>query len=209
MDEWSTALEGASGKLAKCRLTGRSTGAPTAGHLAREPLVVHHAPRGQGVHPSSPGYLYVRRHSMRLWSLHPKYLDPQGLVALWRESLLAKAVLRGETRGYTNHPQLERFKAHPQPRFAINSYLAAIHAEATERGYAFDPSKIGPVRTVQPIPVSTGQLALEWGHLQRKLATRSPAVLARWSDLALPACHPLFRQQPGSVASWERASGGA
>lgn len=159
--------------------------------------------------PLRPGYLYVRRHSMRLWSLHPKYLDPQGLVALWRESLLAKAVLRGETRGYTNHPQLERFKAHPQPRFAINSYLAAIHAEATERGYAFDPSKIGPVRTVQPIPVSTGQLALEWGHLQRKLATRSPAVLARWSDLALPACHPLFRQQPGSVASWERASGGA
>ena len=145
---------------------------------------------------------------MRLWSLHPKYLDPQGLVALWRESLLAKAVLRGETRGYTHHPQLERFKAHPRPRLAINAYLAAIHAEATARGYAFDRSKIGPVRAVQPIPVSTGQLALEWDHLQRKLATRNPDVLARWNARASPACHPLFRRQPGPPASWERASAG-
>ena len=146
---------------------------------------------------------------MRLWSLHPKYLDPQGLVALWRESLLAKAVLRGETRGYTNHPQLERFKLHPQPRLAINSYLAAVHAEATERGYAFNPSKIGPVRAVQPITVSTGQLAFEWSHLQHKLAARSPAVLAHWGDLVSPNCHPLFRQRSGPVASWERGSGGA
>jgi hypothetical protein len=43
---------------------------------------------------------------MRLWSLHPQYLDPQGLVALWREALLAQAVLRGKTRGYKHHPQL-------------------------------------------------------------------------------------------------------
>jgi hypothetical protein len=141
---------------------------------------------------------------MRLWSLHPRYLDPQGLVALWREALLAKAVLRGETRGYTSHPQLDRFKAHPQPRLAINSYLAAIHTEAMRRGYSFDRSRIGPVRAVRSIPVSSGQLAHEWGHLQRKLATRSPAVLARWSHLAAPVCHPLCRRRPGPVASWER-----
>jgi hypothetical protein len=123
--------------------------------------------------------------------------------------LLAKAVLRGETRGYTNHPQLERFKVHQQPRFAINSYLAAVHAEASERGYNFDASKIGPVCSVQPISVNDGQLLFEWHHLQHKLANRSPAVLARWGDLALPACHPLFRMQSGPVASWERALGGA
>jgi hypothetical protein len=29
----------------------------------------------------------------RIWSLHPKYLDARGLVALWREGLLAQAVL--------------------------------------------------------------------------------------------------------------------
>jgi hypothetical protein len=146
---------------------------------------------------------------MRLWSLHPKYLDPQGLVALWREALLAKAVLRGETTGYTNHPQLERFKAHAHPRLAINSYLAAVHAEATRRGYVFDRSKLGPVRAVEPITVSSGQVGLEWLHLQRKLAIRSPSLLSQWTGLSVPACHPLFRRRPGPVASWERTSGGA
>jgi hypothetical protein len=146
---------------------------------------------------------------MRLWSLHPKYLDPQGLVALWREALLAKAVLRGETRGYTHHPQLDRFKAHSQPRLAINAYLASVHDEATRRGYAFDRSKLGSVRPVHPIAVNSGQLTFEWLHLQRKLAVRSPALLPQWSDVVIPACHPLFRRQPGPVASWERASDGA
>lgn len=143
---------------------------------------------------------------MRLWSLHPRYLDPQGLVALWREALLARAVLRGDTRGYTRHPQLERFRAHAHPRLAINAYLAAVHDEATRRGYAFDRSKIGPVRPVDRVPVSSGQLAHEWLHLQRKLATRSPSQLARWDGVATPACHPLFHRRPGPVASWERAS---
>lgn len=144
---------------------------------------------------------------MRLWSLHPKYLDPQGLVALWREGLLARAVLGGRTRGYTRHPQLERFKAHPAPRLAINAYLAAVHDEATRRGYAFDRSKLRPVLPVQPIPVSSGQLGLEWLHLSRKLAVRNPALLVPWGDVAIPASHPLFRRRPGPVASWEQASG--
>lgn len=144
---------------------------------------------------------------MRLWSLHPQYLDPQGLVALWREALLAKAVLRGETRGYLHHPQLERFKAQAQPRLAINAYLAAVHDEAVRRGYSFDRSKVGPVRAVRPIPVSSGQLAHEWRHLQQKLVARSPAVLDLWRGVSTPACHPLFRSRPGAVASWERISG--
>lgn len=146
---------------------------------------------------------------MRLWSLHPRYLDPQGLVALWREALLARAVLRGQTRGYTHHPQLERFRTHPHPRLAINLYLAAVHDEAAKRGYAFDRSKLGPVRAVQLIPVNAGQLAYEWMHLQQKLAMRSPAMLTQWSNLAVPACHPLFRRQSGPVAPWERTPGGA
>lgn len=137
------------------------------------------------------------------------YLDPQGLVALWREALLARAVLRGETRGYAHHPQLARFKAHRQPRLAINSYLAAVHDEAARRGYAFDRSRIGPLRAVRPVPVSSGQLTYEWLHLQRKLAVRNPAVLAQWVDLATPACHPLFRRRPGPIAPWEKVSHGS
>lgn len=146
---------------------------------------------------------------MRLWSLHPKYLDAQGLVALWREALLARAVLRGETRGYQHHPQLERFAAHASPRLAINAYLAAVHAEARSRNYNFDWSKVGPVRVVPRIHVTSEQLRHEWQHLLQKLAVRSPLIFARWRDLAVPQCHPLFCSRPGPVASWERVSRGA
>lgn len=141
---------------------------------------------------------------MRLWTLHPKHLDPQGLVALWREALLARAVLRGMTRGYTRHPQLERFQAHAAPRLAINAYLAVIHTEAAARGYAFDRTKVGPLRPVDPIPVASGQVDHEWRHLLKKLAIRSPLLFAACRDLR-PVCHPLFRTHPGPMASWERA----
>jgi hypothetical protein len=143
---------------------------------------------------------------MRLWTLHPKYLDPQGLVALWREALLARAVLREQTRGYTHHPQLERFKAHESPRLAINAYLAAVHSEATSRGYAFDRSKIGPVRPVATISAALGQINYEWEHLLQKLAVRNPALFAQRRELGKPMCHPLFHVRPGPMASWERAS---
>ena len=146
---------------------------------------------------------------MRLWSLHPKYLDAKGLVALWREALLAKAVLGGQTRGYTHHPQLVRFREHPYPRFAINAYLAAIQLEATSRGYDFNHAKVGPVRVVRHIEVGSGQLAYEWHHLQGKLLVRSPMVHAQWNGVVTPTCHPLFRCKRGPVASWERASGAA
>ena len=41
---------------------------------------------------------------MRLWSLHPAHLDRQGLIACWREALLAQKVLAGLTTGYRSHP---------------------------------------------------------------------------------------------------------
>jgi hypothetical protein len=141
---------------------------------------------------------------VRLWSLHPRYLDAKGLVALWREALLAQAVLRGRTRGYTRHPQLERFRAHPSPRLAINAYLAAIHDEATARGYSFARNKVGRVTSVKFIAVTRGQLQYEWDHLLRKLATRSPALLEQLKHHKEPAAHPLFRSRAGPVAEWER-----
>ena len=118
---------------------------------------------------------------------------------------MARAVLRDETRGYKHHPQLERFKAHASPRLAINAYLAAVHAEATSRGYAFDRGKIGPLRPVAPIPATSGQIGVEWAHLLRKLEVRSPVLFDRWSGFRKPECHPLFQPGPGPVASWERA----
>ena len=143
---------------------------------------------------------------MRLWTLHPKYLDTRGLVALWREALLARAVLRGETRGYRHHPQLHRFQGHSTPRSAINAYLSAVLEEATARGYSFNRSKIGPVRAPVRLPGTAGQLRHEWLHLMRKLEARSPAVHQRWRSVASPDPHPLFRIGPGGVEPWERGS---
>lgn len=144
---------------------------------------------------------------MRLWSLHPQYLDPQGLVALWREALLAQAVLGGNTRGYRNHPQLERFRSQLAPCSAISCYLQGIHAEAVARGYSFDRSKIGPVQIQAPILVTAGQVQHEWHHLLQKLAVRSPALCQQWRSTNAPQCHPLFRLQPGLIESWERVIG--
>jgi hypothetical protein len=141
---------------------------------------------------------------MRLWTLHPRYLDAQGLVALWREALLAKAVLRGRTRGYRHHPQLARFRAHPRPRAAINAYLAAIHEEACARGYAFDRRKVGPVRQVAAIFAATGQIDHERRHLMRKLFIRDRSMHRRLRSAGRAECHPLFRRVRGPVAEWER-----
>jgi hypothetical protein len=142
---------------------------------------------------------------MRLWTLHPEYLDARGLVALWREGLLARAVLRGRTRGYRHHPQLERFRAHPAPVSAINTYLVQIHIEAARRGYAFDRSRVGPARACDPIRATSGQIAHEWGHLMAKLEARDPARFnALRAAPAAPRPHPSFRVVRGGVEGWER-----
>jgi hypothetical protein len=141
---------------------------------------------------------------MRLWSLSPSYLDARGLVAVWREALLAQAVLRGRTRGYRQHPQLIRFRAAGLPLAAICDYLRAIDDEARARGYAFRSSRIGRARGSPPLTVTTGQLAYEWQRLLDKLARRDPEQHRAVRRLAAPAPHRLFRVVPGGVESWER-----
>jgi hypothetical protein len=146
---------------------------------------------------------------MRLWSLHPKYLDPQGLVALWREALLAQAVLQGNTRGYQAHPQLDRFRAQRTPMVAIGAYLLAVWSEASARGYSFDRSKIAEARRHRLIPVTKGQLEHEWRHLLGKLSVRNAELHDRWNPVRVPECHPLFEVRPGSIEPWERPHGNA
>jgi len=141
---------------------------------------------------------------MRLWSLHPRYLDPQGLVALWREGLLAQAVLMGKTKGYTRHPQLERFAEQASPAACLAEYLRAVQAEATRRGYSFVASKINRRTWAGQITVTRGQVDHEWRHLRRKLAARSPEWARAVGRIARPLTHPLFRVVPGPVAGWER-----
>ena len=139
---------------------------------------------------------------MRLWSLHPSLLDRAGLIALWREGLLAQKVLQGNTKGYTQHPQLARFKACSDPVCTIGAYLSAVLAESQVRGYRFDADKIvHPGRTAL-IPVTQGQLEYEFEHLKRKLKSRDPDKYRALLQ-ASPTPHPMMTVVPGPVASWE------
>ena len=140
---------------------------------------------------------------MRLWTLHPKYLDAKGLVALWREALLAQKVLRGETRGYQHHPQLARFRGHRQPGAAVAAYLRGVRAEALARGYQFDAAKILNAVPVARISVSRGQLRYEWAHLQRKLRARDRCRYRALLRIKSPLPHPMFRIVPGTIELWE------
>jgi hypothetical protein len=142
---------------------------------------------------------------VRLWSLHPKYLDPAGLVALWREGLLAQKVLAGLTRGYTRHPQLTRFRDERDQRVCVSTYLAHVAAEADRRGYSFDRTRLSPGRTRRRLPLSEGQLRFEWEHLRAKLRKRNRTFYGSIADVELPEPHPLFIVVGGGVAEWERA----
>ena len=163
---------------------------------------------------------------MRIWSLHPSLLDRRALVACWRETLLAQKVLRGLTRGYTNHPQLIRFRAHPQPLEAVAAYLSGLADEADARGYSLNRALIGagedgadkngadkaenPYASVARIPVPLGQLEYELAFLQHKVAGRDPEWERQLSERLtargeLAACaHPLFEVVPGAIEPWEK-----
>lgn len=139
---------------------------------------------------------------MRLWTVHPKYLDAKGLVALWREGLLAQKVLRGATKGYRHHPQLKRFKEQSNPVASVAAFLESVHAEAARRGYRFNRSKISRQRSATRISETRGQLLHEWEHLKKKLQRRDPRRFATHRNILKPQAHPLFRIVCGD--SWER-----
>lgn len=142
---------------------------------------------------------------MRLWSLHPRYLDARGLVALWREGLLAQKVLSGKTKGYKKHPQLERFKASAFPSAAISRYLVYVYEEAAKRGYHFSKRKINLCSCrVSKIKVPRGQLAFEFRHLLQKLKKRDHLWYHNLRSTKKYRAHPLFTAVKGPVASWEK-----
>jgi hypothetical protein len=140
---------------------------------------------------------------VRLWSLHPRWLDARGLVALWREGLLAQAVLRGQTRGYRRHPQLTRFRAQPDPAAALAAYLGPVLAEAGRRGYRFEAARLAAAGPVPLLPVTAGQLDYEWRHLAAKLARRDARAHQALLAAPGPEPHPLFVVVPGPVEPWE------
>ncbi len=141
---------------------------------------------------------------MRLWSLHPQYLDAKGLVALWREALLARNVLMGKTRGYKNHPQLSRFKNQKDPVQLINQYLFTVYEEALNRGYSFKKEKIDPNFTSTKLTLTEGQLEYERQHLLGKLKTRDKDKYNELSRQKEVLPHPIFKVVKGGIEKWEK-----
>ncbi|HEV8512170.1 MAG TPA: pyrimidine dimer DNA glycosylase/endonuclease V [Cyclobacteriaceae bacterium] len=140
---------------------------------------------------------------MRLRSIHPKYLDAKGLVALWRETLLAKHVLEGKTKGYRNHPQLDRFKLVNKPKEAINQYLVSVFEEAKARSYNFDKKKINWKFSSTTMSVTTGQMEYETSHLLKKLKIRDRSKFRELSEMKKIAPHPMFNVIKGKIEKWE------
>jgi Pyrimidine dimer DNA glycosylase len=140
---------------------------------------------------------------MRLWTVHPRHLDTAGLVALWREGLLAQKVLKGETRGYRHHPQLSRFKAVADPLGAIATYLRTVQEEAAGRGFRFDQEKIAAAGYNARIACTRGQLLYEWRHLLEKVRRRDSVKYGELIELEEPRAHPLFRLVEGEIEDWE------
>lgn len=141
---------------------------------------------------------------MRLWSLHPKYLDTKGLIALWRESLLAKKVLEGKTIRYTQHPQLIRFKNSGRPIQFLLNYLYYIWLEADRRNYNFNYSKINGKRTNNKLIVTIGQIKFEKDHLLKKLIARDLKKCQLLKNINKPLPHPLFSISDGEKEDWEK-----
>ena len=153
---------------------------------------------------------------MRLWSIHPKYLDRQGLLAIWREGLLAQKVLQRKTKGYKNHPQLERFKNIPENLGTLAIYLWEIYSEGRRRGYNFDDRKISKrTAIIKKLRITKGQLEYEFKHLQRKLHNRDREKFWENHNLVYSKMNPFYmisdiRPNPifdvieGDIESWEK-----
>ena len=148
--------------------------------------------------------------TLRLWSLHPSYLDSKGLTAVWREGLLAQAVLLGRTIAWKNHSHLIRFKSHEKPIAAIGFYLLKIYEEANNRGYNYNRIKITkPSKNIKLIDVTKGQLLYELTILMERLKTRDSRKYEEIVDLhqreIIPKPHPLFALIEGDVEPWEKS----
>lgn len=149
---------------------------------------------------------------MRIWSIHPKYLDPKRFVAQWREALLCRAVLNGETKGYKNHPQFLRVKEHFQPHYFINSYLYEIWEESKKRNYNFDRTKLMDNlyekfgEPLSPMEVTEGQLEYEFNHLQSKLGEFDEKYIENEQLIAEEGIlsHPNLVVIPGDVMKFEK-----
>lgn len=138
---------------------------------------------------------------MRIWSIHPKYLDTKRLTAQWREALLCKNVIEGKTKGYVNHPQFIRIKNHNKPIEFINAYLLTIWEEANKRLFKYDKSKIDMDKAIlfkNKMEVSDKQLEYEYYHMMLKSGKIEHILINEIES------NPLFNIIEGDIMIYER-----
>jgi hypothetical protein len=142
---------------------------------------------------------------MRLWSIHPKYLDTKGLVAVWRESLLARKVLEGKTKGYKHHPQLNRFIDSNNALETINQYLYEIYKESVIRKYNFDKTRIYISKDkIDRICVNSEQINYEFELLKSKLIKRDYKKYLELNSIDDIELNPIFYEIIGKIEKWEK-----
>lgn len=160
---------------------------------------------------------------MRVWSIHPAYLDTKGLVASWKEGIQGLNALRnprkpnGKWAMFAHHPQLIRFKRFENPELCLSEYLHFIADEADRRNYNFNRNLILPRLDENPyqIWITCGQLIYEWDFLSHKVTCRTgfweygkPTIngkstvetIASWSCVV----HPMVVLIPGDIECWEK-----
>ena len=115
-------------------------------------------------------------------------------------------MLTGLTKGYKNHPQLDRFYAHENALEAVNAYLAGVYKEACARGYKFDAAKVGEFdeRNLAKIAVSRGQIEYEFAFLQEKLKSRDIKAYERNLSVKNIEIASIFREVDGGIEPWEK-----
>lgn len=110
--------------------------------------------------------------------------------------MLAKAVLEGETHGYTCHPQLNIFRNHLEPVAAIHCYLQAVLQEAFILKYHVDVGKIDTAIQTTPHIVTEKQLTYEWEHLLKKLKVRNNKLYQQLVAISNPDLYSLIKSIP-------------
>lgn len=153
---------------------------------------------------------------MRLWSLHPSYLDKQALQVCWADALQALEYYKQERaymKGITNdlspyfYPCLDRFRMTGSPIAHITNYLHGLCDESERRNTPFGRAKLPEFTPGLRLKVTDGQIAREEKLLLLQLNRRKQTQL--WMDLFVAEYvqpHPLFEIVSGPVEPWETSS---
>jgi hypothetical protein len=143
---------------------------------------------------------------MRIWTVHPRYLDVKGFVALWRETLLGMETLKKHVKcqhyiPWYKHPQLAPFKAQSDPILYISNYLYLVLEESRRRNYNFDGSKLDAIPYCENLPLikaSREVLVHEWLVCLGRYRVRSPKWFEEVKDISPLEVdpHPLYICEP-------------